>query len=167
MKLLCLDSKTEGEYLEYLRQIGILLQTFTTSSVFCLDHIHRLYIHETGSPWNVIENTLENSVLKKKDDSSRQSGNGGAFRKRDFQKDSRYGEPHKRNDEKPVSADAVCYLFNLFKGCPYPAEQCRYPHVCGVTVGGTKCRKNHPAYMHNDTGSVAPRFRSGDGKSSA
>jgi hypothetical protein len=159
LKLLNLDAKTESEYLEYLRQIGILLQTFTTSSVFCLDHIHRLYIHETGSQWNIIENTLENSVLKKKDDSSRHAGQSSPFKKRDFQRDGR------QSDSKPVSADAVCYLYNLFKGCPFSSEQCKYPHVCGFSNGGTKCRQRHPAYMHND--SVAPRFRSGDSKSSA
>jgi hypothetical protein len=65
LNLLQLDPDTHVEYLDYLRQLGILLQTFTASSVFCLDHLHRQFVHESAGKWNFIENTLQNSVLKK------------------------------------------------------------------------------------------------------
>jgi hypothetical protein len=72
LNLLDLDPEPYTQYLDYLRKIGSLLQTFTSSSVFTLDHLHRMYVHETKSVWNIIENTLQNSVLKKKEDVARQ-----------------------------------------------------------------------------------------------
>jgi hypothetical protein len=61
-----LTPSEEIQYLDYMRQIGVLLQTFTCSSVFTLDHLHRLHIHSNGGIWNKIENTLENSTLKRR-----------------------------------------------------------------------------------------------------
>jgi hypothetical protein len=65
-----LSPPEEVQYLDYMRQLGILLQTFTCASVFTLDHLHRLQIHNHGGDWNHIENTLENSTLKKKEENS-------------------------------------------------------------------------------------------------
>jgi hypothetical protein len=56
LNLLNLDEQSYTEYLDYLRQLGILLQTFTVASVFTLDHIHRQFVHESGGRWNFIEN---------------------------------------------------------------------------------------------------------------
>ena len=77
LNLLALEGQNKLEYLDFLRQVGILLQTFTATSVFCLDHLHRVYVHETGARWNTIENTLQNSVLKRKEDLARNVGSGG------------------------------------------------------------------------------------------
>jgi hypothetical protein len=143
--LLVLNDTQKIAYLDYLRQIGILLQTFTASSVFCLDHLHRNYIFESGACWNVIENTLENSVLKKKEE-NRYAGNPSA--------------PQRRTDSKPRSIDGpkssnkegrVCWLYNLYKGCHF-GDACEYPHVCSVD----NCRGPHPAYQHLDAGHQPP-----------
>ena len=153
-----LDSQTERDYLEYLRQIGILLQTFTPSSVFCLDHIHRQYIFESGERWHLIQNTLENSVLKKRDDGAKQLG---AVPKR------RDGRPmaSTRSESRGSATDKTCWLFNMPKGCPYAEDDCNYPHVCSV-MG---CRRKHPAYRHGETSGadIPPRFKSDGPKSSA
>jgi hypothetical protein len=153
LKLLDLDTQTELDYLDYLRQIGILLQTFTPASVFCLDHLHRTYIFETGSRWCVIENTLENSVLKRKED-----GRGVAVQGRRGDA-SHHSVParsadHKQTGPKVIPAGATCWLYNLFKGCHW-GDTCIYPHVCSVDG----CRGNHPAYKHGDaTNERPPRF---------
>jgi hypothetical protein len=149
LNLLNLDEEAYTQYLDYLRQLGILLQTFTASSVFTLDHIHRLYVHDTGSQWNIIENTLENSVLKKKDEvgrgpvhnaSSYQSGRrGGKFDNRE----GRHVNPASVSD----NSDKVCWKYNMRNGCNYSAERCYYPHVCSVDG----CRGNHPAYKHTES----------------
>ena len=163
MNLLDLDDKAHSEYLDYLRQLGILLQTFTASSVFTLDHLHRLYVHETSSVWNVIENSLENTVLKKKDDVNKQfqdgSGGGGQSSRRSDQS-SRRSSHHSvaTGGQKVVPADAVCWLYNLPKGC-FWGEKCIYPHVCSYD----NCRQNHPACRHGDF----VKSRGDQGKSSS
>ena len=134
--LLLLNDQQKVEYLDYLRQLGILLQTFVASTVFCLDHLHRHYIFETGKPWNVIENTLQNSVLRRRED-AKQYGVSTQQPRRD-----NGGRVTTDKGGKPLS-ETVCYLFNLHKGCPY-GDSCIYPHVCSVG----KCRAAHPAYKH-------------------
>jgi hypothetical protein len=146
LNLLNLDEDGYIQYLDYLRQLRILLQTFTVSSVFSLDHIHRQYIHETGNVWNVIENTLQTSVLKKKDDGNR--GHSGAnvqpSRHGDRDASSRGGAVHPAKSTNPADyGDKVCWLYNLFKGCHW-GDACYYPHVCSVD----NCRGNHPTYKH-------------------
>jgi hypothetical protein len=137
------------EYLDYLRQPGILLQTFTCSSVFSLDHLHRQFVFETGARWNLIESTFENSILKKKEDASRYQAS----------------QP-RRSDAKPNAAmssvaaaprladnsNRVCWLYNLYKGCHY-GDTCTYPHVCSVDG----CSGNHPDYKHNDATHKRPK----------
>ena len=158
--LLVLNEKQKLEYLDYLRQIGILLQTFTASSVFCLDHLHRNYIFESGANWHQIENTLQNSVLKKKED-SRNSNSYGAPQKRieGPRQDTRSVESA-RDEHKHLA----CWLYNLYKGCHF-GEKCTYPHVCSVD----NCRGPHPAYQHGDANhQPPPRFNKQDqGKQSS
>jgi hypothetical protein len=144
-KLLNLTGQQELEYLDYQRQLGILLQTFTPASVFLLDHLHRQFIFGSGSKWHVIENSLENSVLKKREDATRFSG---ATRKHE--------NTSRRDQAKPADVgDKVCWMYNLHKGCGY-GDACYYPHVCSVG----NCRQKHPAYKHFDQSSDRPpRFR--------
>jgi hypothetical protein len=146
LNLLDLEPEVYVEYLDYLRQVGILLQTFTSSSVFTLDHLHRLYVHDTKSRWNIIENTLQNSVLKKKEDVARQNQfqnqQGGR------RNDARSGRAPAASvsggtGQKTIGPDAVCWLYNLPKGC-FWGNKCIYPHVCSVDG----CWQNHPACRH-------------------
>jgi hypothetical protein len=63
-----------ADYLEYNRKIGDLLQLYTASSVFQLDHNHRLEVHEDATRrWHEIDCTLENAHLKRRDDPSHNS----------------------------------------------------------------------------------------------
>jgi hypothetical protein len=139
LNLLNLEGDTYIEYIDFLRQIGILLQTFTASSVFCLDHVHRQFIFESKgkSKWNIIENTLENSMLKRKDDVSRHNQANNNVKRSDVGGAS-------RSKPRPGSG-AHCYLFNLHKGCPY-GGRCYYPHICSVDG----CGMCHPAYKHSE-----------------
>jgi hypothetical protein len=118
----------EDEYLDYMRQLGVLLQTFSCASVFTLDHLHRLRIHQYGGRWNIIENSMENATLKKKDENV--SRNSVPVKS---------GRPSSGRDSKGkvIPADATCWMYNLHKGCTY-GDTCYYPHVC--IVDG--CRKN-------------------------
>jgi hypothetical protein len=157
LNLLNLDEHSYTQYLDYLRQLGILLQTFTASSVFTLDHIHRQYIHETGNPWNFIENTLENSVLKKKDDVARGMSHGG-FGGQSSRRSEGKRDQGRRVDPASLSdnSDKICWLFNMRKGCPWGAEKCFYPHVCSVD----RCRGSHPAYKHVDKRAIDDKAKS-------
>jgi hypothetical protein len=158
LNLLSLDQKSYEQYLDYLRQLGILLQTFTAGSVFTLDHLHRHYVHETGSVWNIIENSLENTVLKKKEDVNRYQ-NASQPRKSDFSvrgipasRSSNAMQPAGASYADNVAAGKTCWLFNLYKGCHY-GDKCTYPHVCSVDG----CRQAHPAYKHSDNTHERPR----------
>jgi hypothetical protein len=108
LNLLNLDEQSYTEYLDYLRQLGILLQTFTVSSVFTLDHIHRQFVHESGGRWNFIENSLENSVLKKKDDSNRSANNVSNSQNRRSDSDSRGSSKNSRASVQAGNSDKHC-----------------------------------------------------------
>jgi hypothetical protein len=154
--LLALEGQKKLDYFDYLRQIGILMQTFTASSVFVLVHLHRIYIHETSKRWNKIENTLENSVLKRKEDNRHQN-----VRKQELS----CGVGGGNGSYAASSTDTgpkVCWLYNLYKGCHF-GERCVYPHVCSVEG----CGKSHPAYKHNDPTNERPRYRQQDAKQSS
>jgi hypothetical protein len=158
LNLLVLTDAQKVEYLDYLRQVGILLQTFTASSVFCLDHLHRHYVFESpAAKWNVIENTLQNSVLKKKEDFKHGNVSG---RKNDNA--MRFSDGGGSSSGKESYADKVCWLYNLHKGCPLGADKCKYPHVCSVD----HCRGSHPAYKHAES-TMGPRFGNSAAKQSA
>jgi hypothetical protein len=144
-----LSAADEIQYLDYMRQIGLLLQTFTCASVFTLDHLHRLQIHASGGAWNHIENTLENSTLKKKDENGNKSFSTGMGQR------NPPGNPSKLSGQKKpgkvIGPDSVCWCYNLHKGCPY-GDECYYPHVCSVEG----CRQRHPAYKHVFGGANRP-----------
>jgi hypothetical protein len=136
LRVIQLTPEAEIEYLDYLRQLGVLSQTFSCASVFTLDHLHRLSVFRNGGRWNVIENSLENATLKKKDDANRSQshGTGGkGARQKDY----------KASTPKVIGPDTVCWKYNLHNGCTY-GDTCYYPHVCSVDG----CRGKHPAYKH-------------------
>jgi hypothetical protein len=147
LNLLNLDEQSYTEYLDYLRQLGILLQTFTASSVFTLDHIHRQFVHESGSQWNLIENTLENSVLKKKDDSFRNAGHNNVSHSQNQRGSDSRASGRNAKSVQAGNGEKHCWMYNLYKGCTYGPEKCYYPHVCSVD----HCRGNHPAYKHSES----------------
>ena len=123
MKLLNLDTQTELEYLNYLRQVGILLQTFTPASVFCLDHLHRTYVFETGAKWCIIENTLENSVLKRREDGRGVMGQSRLGDVASHGASSFKSGDGKQTVPKVIPPGSTCWLYNLHKGCHW-GETC-------------------------------------------
>ena len=63
-----LTTSSLTDYLEYTRKLGDLLQLYMASSVFLLDHHHRVEVHESGiRRWSDIDCTLENAHLKRKE----------------------------------------------------------------------------------------------------
>lgn len=159
-KLLNLSGQAEIEYLDYQRQLGILLQTFTTSSMFLLDHLHRQFVFESGARWHVIENSLQNAVLKKKDEHKYVNNNqhqNQQTRRYDTKPTRSYNvdTDNRRTNPNESTGETVCWLYNLYKGC-YFGDRCKYPHVCSVDG----CRQAHPAYKHSDFNhDRPPRFR--------
>jgi hypothetical protein len=108
-----------SDYLEYNRKIGDLLQLFVPSSVFLLDHNHRLEVHHDAKRrWNEIDATLQSSHLRRKDA---------------VVADSTF------NKSAPSSSNAassqarrrrgVCYAYNSPEGCREGKDRCRYEHV--------------------------------------
>ena len=102
------------DYLVYNRKIGDLLQLFTSSSVFLLDHNHRLEINENDDTrWCDIDATLQSAHLKRKDASSTDSSAG-----------SKPVNSNRRNSRR-----GVCWAYNSQEGCPNSLDKCKYDHM--------------------------------------
>jgi hypothetical protein len=130
------------EYIEYVSQLGILLQIFTVGSVFALDHLHRQDVYYKSRKWDNINQTLQMSILKKRDE--RNAGFMGKQTATNVKKSngsvSRQGGANGPNS----SANTPCWHFNQQgKTCTF--NNCKFPHVCSVDG----CRGNHPAWKHN------------------
>ena len=108
------------DYLEYTGRVGDLLQLFTASSVFVLDNHHRLEQHQTGKPISLVNCTLQNSHLKRKDESMHVSAAAGAA-KNTY---SSGGAGNRRGNSR------ACWMYNSEEGCPF-GRGCRYDHIDG------------------------------------
>ena len=114
-----LTSTQISEYLEYNRKIGDLLQIYTPSSVFLLDHNHRLEIHHNEKKrWCKIDATLQSSHLRLKD--SRMSDSGTADRARG---------PSTPVGNSRRKRRGVCWNYNSAEGCREGKDKCQYDHV--------------------------------------
>ena len=95
------------DYLEYNRKIGDLLQLYTASSIFQLDHNHRLEVHEDSTRrWNEIDCTLENAHLKRRDDPSHNIAANTMYKPAGSQ-----GASSRRNTSSSGKR-GVCWAFN-------------------------------------------------------
>jgi hypothetical protein len=107
-----------SEYLDYNRKIGDLLQLYTPSSVFLLDHNHRLEVHQSEKKrWNKIDATLQSSHLRLKD--VRQPLDSGSSGRSSV---SSAGSTRRRKR-------GVCWNYNSAEGCRVGKERCQYEHV--------------------------------------
>jgi hypothetical protein len=129
------------EYLEYMCQVGILLQTFTVGSVFALDHLHRQDVHYKGRLWDNINQTLQIAILKKKDDASNFISSQKNVRKVPSI------QPARQSSVSAVmsgsNSSIPCWHYNQQdKVCRF--NPCKFPHICSVE----NCKGNHPAFRH-------------------
>jgi hypothetical protein len=140
------------EYVDYIAQIGILLQIFTVGSVYSLDHLHRQDVYyKRGKRWDEINNTLQNPILKRKDDQygSHSSKNSGSRKpvgqnSQNGQQNGYQSQPQSRyNAAFSPGSDVPCWYYNQAdKVCRF--TNCRSPHVCSIE----HCRGKHPAFKH-------------------
>jgi hypothetical protein len=122
-----LTTSTLNDYLEYTRKLGDLLQLYTPSSVFLLDHHHRVEVHESITrKWSDIDCTLENAHLKRKDNVQTSST---------VAQGSKNGSSASFNGgvRRPLAhVNAPCWAFNSSDGCRFTKEKCRYNHIESV-----------------------------------
>jgi hypothetical protein len=108
------------DYLNYTKQVGDLLQVYTSSSVFQLDHEHRQEVACEEHRWNEVSAHLERYYLVR----ARGSNSGGVTKSA------------KRRFNHP------CARYNSKEGCDNVA--CKCIPVCSVKG----CRGNHPKHQH-------------------
>lgn len=108
------------DYLAYNRKIGDLLQQFTPASVFILDHVHRLEVHDTvGKRWNKIDATLQAAHLRKRDDVTNSYG-------KNINSSVPSDNPNRQRNQR--QNQTPCWAYNSVEGCRYSKDKCRYSH---------------------------------------
>jgi hypothetical protein len=134
-----------SDYLEYSRKVGDLLQQYTTNSVFMLDHVHRLEVHEKPSKrWSEIDATLQSSHLKKKDESNSSVNRTSNYRDSNS-RDNRGRGFVNRHVSSP------CFAYNSPEGCRFTKDRCRYDHV--ESSGDKSVREKAPRFQKVSGGS--------------
>ena len=117
------------DYLSYTKQVGDLLQVYTSSTVFQLDHEHRQEVACEEHRWNEVSAHLERYYLV------RARGSGGSA-----------GDDGKNSGGVTKSAkrrfNHPCAQYNSKEGCDNVA--CKFMPVCSVKG----CRGNHPKHLH-------------------
>jgi hypothetical protein len=131
-------------YIEYMSEIGILLQIFTIGSVFLLDHLHRQDVHLKGRRWDNINHTLQIAILKKKDDPTNFVSNQKNAKKSGGSMGSaRPTASGNSSFSNSGGSDVPCWHYNQQnKVCRF--TPCRFPHICSIE----NCKGNHPAFRH-------------------
>jgi hypothetical protein len=116
-------------YLNYSKQVGDLLQIYTSSSVFQLDHEHHQEVAFEEHGWQEVSAHLERYYLV------RVRGTGGNA-----------GDDGKNNVGVSKSAkrrfNHPCARFNSKEGCDNVS--CKFMPVCSING----CRGNHPKHLH-------------------
>jgi hypothetical protein len=118
------------EYLEYSKQIGDLLQIYTSASVFCLDDSHRRDVHRGFRRWNAISGHQERFFLVR--DRSVNMASGGST-------SSSGAASGRRRRNRPGQP---CVAYNSTDWCKYK-ENCKFPHICSDKL----CGGNHPRHQ--------------------
>jgi hypothetical protein len=129
-----LSPKEVKAYLSYTRQIGDLLQIYTSSSLFHLDNEHRKEVAKGSWGWSEISIHMVTFYLVRlrgsggngSDNSSGTNGSGKARK-------GRFNHP--------------CARFNSKEGCNN--DSCKFQPVCSIRG----CRGDHPKHRHPQAGS--------------
>jgi hypothetical protein len=107
-------------YNEYVKQIGDLLDLYTTPSVMVLDEEHRRWINFTGRPWDEISLHLERLHLKIKNPQATPvvsvAGSVPVV-------------------SKKKKSNNLCFGYNSKPGCTN-GDGCGYKHVCSYRTAG-------------------------------
>jgi hypothetical protein len=142
------------DYIEYMCQVGILLQTFTVGSVFALDNLHRQDVFYKGRAWDNINQTLQIALLKKKDDASNFLSNQKASKRVPM---ATPVKQYSASSSSVANSSIPCWHYNQQdKVCRF--SPCKFPHVCSVD----NCRGNHPAFRHVYPNQSAPSSSEGN-----
>jgi len=122
-------------YSEYTKQIGDLLDLYSTASVMLLDDEHRRLVNFSGRPWDDISLHLERLHLKAKLPNSIPSNVANSVTSVST------GKKAAKKSNNP------CYGFNSKAGCQN-GENCAFKHVCSYRVSGVLCREKHAKFEH-------------------
>jgi hypothetical protein len=130
-----LTTEQVKDYFKYTREIGDLLQIYTSASVFLLDDHHRHEVFEEDIRWKDIGGNLERFYLERKKGNG---GNAGSSATSSSSGSSGAAAKPKRN-----RFNHPCTRFNTKEGCDN--DQCKFMPICSVKG----CRGNHPKYEHD------------------
>jgi hypothetical protein len=127
-----LSTEQVKDYFHYTRQVGDLLQIYTSASVFLLDDHHRHEVFEDNIRWRDVSGNLERFYLERK------RGTGGNAGSATTSSGSTTGSKVKRN-----RFNHPCTRFNTKEGCDN--EHCKFMPICSFKG----CRGSHPKYEHD------------------
>jgi hypothetical protein len=119
------------DYLNYSKQVGDLLQIYTSSSVFQLDHEHRQEVAFEEHGWHEVSAHLERYYLVRLRGTGGNAGDDGAGKN-----SAGLSKSAKRRFNHP------CARFNSKEGCDNVS--CKFMPVCSIKG----CRGNHPKHLH-------------------
>jgi hypothetical protein len=121
------------DYLHYTRQVGDLLQVYTSATVFQLDHEHRQEVAREEHRWNEVSSHLERYYLERVRGSG---GNAGTSTNGGGSGGTATSKSAKRRFNHP------CARYNSKDGCDN--VQCKFQPICSIKG----CRGNHPKHLH-------------------
>jgi hypothetical protein len=136
------SSSQVKEYLKYTRQVGDLLQVYTSESVFLLDDHHRREVYDEDIRWNDVSGHLERFYLERLRGSGGNAGSSSSSGASAKSKRNRFAHP--------------CTRYNTKEGCNN--SECKFLPICNYKG----CRGNHPRHEHEfRTGKAASTVATG------
>jgi hypothetical protein len=120
------------DYLNYTKQVGDLLQVYTSSTVFQLDHEHRQEVANDEHRWSEVSAHLERYYLDRLRGSGGNAGDDG----KNTSGSSGSSKSSKRRFNHP------CARYNSKEGCDNVS--CKFMPVCSIKG----CRGSHPKHLH-------------------
>ena len=120
------------DYIRYSKQIGDLLQIYTSASVFQLDDDHRKEVARDEYRWCELDSHLERYYLVRKAGTGGNAGDGNVATTSAGKKRNRFNHP--------------CVRFNSKEGCDN--NSCKFQPCCNIKG----CRGDHPRHLHPSSG---------------
>ena len=139
-----MSSSEKLAYSEYVKQIGDLLQIYTSETVFCMDHAHRKEMASGLDPlqrWCDIDQHYVNFYLERQRGTG---GNAGSSTSADGSSKSGDQPSSGKSKNKRKRFAIPCVRYNSKEGCKYKAN-CTFPHICSESG----CMGNHPNHEHS------------------